>query len=118
MSREWRLYFQDLLDFCSRILAYSGGMSREEFEANQLNYDATVRNVELLGEAAKGLPEQIRAQMPDIPWREIIGVRNVLAHGYFGVNNKVLWDIVSQEVPYLSQRLEVYRDRVERGVIK
>jgi uncharacterized protein with HEPN domain len=117
MSREWRLYFQDLLDFCARILAYTDNMSRTEFEANQLNYDATLRNVELLGEAAKGLPERIRQQMPDIPWREIIGVRNVLAHGYFGVNNAVLWDIITQEVPTLFKQLQAYQTRVERGEI-
>lgn len=118
MSREWRLYFQDLMDFCQRILTYTRGLERDAFEADQLRYDATVRNIQLLGEAAKGLPESVRAQMPDIPWREIIGIRNFVTHEYFGVNNVVLWDVVKNEVPGLLNQLQRHQDRVRRGEIQ
>lgn len=117
MSRDWQLFFLDLIDFCDRIVVYTSGLTRAGFEGNQMIYDATVRNVELLGEAAKGVPEGVRAQMPDIPWREIISIRNVLAHEYFGVNNDVLWDVAQIEVPELLSRLQTYRDRIQRGEI-
>ncbi len=109
MSRDWKLYFDDLIDFCQRVLAYTEGMSREQFEASQLNYDATVRNVELMGEAAKNIPEYVQARMPTVPWREIIGIRNVLAHGYFGVDNNILWHTIQHEVPSLLNSLEAYK---------
>jgi uncharacterized protein with HEPN domain len=109
MSREWRLYFDDLVEACPRIVAYSSGMSREQFETSTLHYDATVRNIELLGEAAKNIPEDIRAGMAKIPWRELIAIRNVVAHGYFGINNDILWDIVSRKAPELLIRLQAYR---------
>jgi len=85
-------------------------MTREDFEANGLNYDATLWNVQLFGEAAKNIPEEIRGKMPEIPWRELIGMRNRLAHGYFGINNATLWHVVAVEVPRLHQSLQHIAD--------
>jgi uncharacterized protein with HEPN domain len=106
MSREWKLYFDDLLGFCEKVTSYTDGLSREEFETSALNYDATVRNVQLFGEAAKNIPEKIREEMPEVPWRELIGMRNRLVHGYFGINNTTLWHVIKVEVPKLQQALQ------------
>ncbi len=105
MSREWKLYFDDMLSFCEKIESYTHGLTREEFEISGLNYDATLWNVQLFGEAAKNIPEEIRMQMPDVPWRELIGMRNRLAHGYFGINNAILWQVIEIEVPKLQKSL-------------
>jgi uncharacterized protein with HEPN domain len=105
MSREWKLYFDDLLGFCEKVMSYTHGLTREEFEASGLNYDATLWNVQLFGEAAKNIPEEIRGKMPEVPWRELIGMRNHLAHGYFGINNTTLWHVIEIEVPKLHQNL-------------
>ncbi len=115
MSREWRLYFDDLLAACEKVLGYTTGMSQEVFEQNQMTYDATLWNVQLFGEAAKNIPEHIRSEMPEVPWRELIGMRNHLVHGYFGVNNRILWHVVSVEVPKLHQSLESYRLKISRS---
>jgi uncharacterized protein with HEPN domain len=101
MSREWRLYFEDMRAVCEKVLCYTEGLAREQFEASSLNFDATLWNVQLLGEAAKNIPEDIRQQMPDVPWRELIGMRNRLVHGYFGINNAIFWHVVSVEIPKL-----------------
>ncbi len=74
MSREWKLYFDDLFGFCEKVMSYTHGLTREKFEASRLNYDATLWNVQLYGEAAKNIPEGIRNQMPEVPWRELIGI--------------------------------------------
>ena len=106
MLREWRLYVADMKACCGRVADYSAGLSREQFEARRIVYDATLRNLELLGEAARHIPEEIRAQSPDIPWRRIVAVRNVLIHGYLGIDNDIIWDIISNEIEKLRLALE------------
>jgi uncharacterized protein with HEPN domain len=91
---------------CQRIAEYTAGLDREDFLSRRLVYDATLRNLELLGEAARNVPEQARALAPEIPWRRIVGVRNVLIHGYLGIDDDIIWDIVRNEVGKLLAALE------------
>jgi uncharacterized protein with HEPN domain len=106
VSREWRLYVADMKACCQRIAEYTAGLSREEFLGRRLVYDATLRNLELLGEAAKNVPEAARALAPGIPWRRIVAVRNVLIHGYLGIDDDIIWDIVRNEIEKLLVALE------------
>lgn len=106
MSRDWRLYVADMKACCERVAEYTAGLNREEFLAQRLVYDATLRNLELLGEAARNVPEEARALAPDIPWRRIVGVRNVLIHGYLGIDDDIIWDIVRNEIEKLLVALE------------
>jgi uncharacterized protein with HEPN domain len=106
VSREWRLYIADMREFCARVAEYTDGLSREEFEKTRLVYDATLRNLELIGEAARHVPEEVRAQAPDVPWRRVVAVRNILIHGYLGIDNDIIWDIVQNEIGKLLRALE------------
>lgn len=108
-EREWRFYLDDMAQFAERVISYSEGMSQEDFESNNLNYDAITRNIELIGEAATRIPEEIRASSPNIPWRQIIATRNQLIHGYLGIDNDVLWSIVQDDIPSLFQQLQKLR---------
>ena len=108
-EREWRFYLDDMAQFAERVISYSEGMSQEDFESNSLNYDAITRNIELIGEAATRIPEEIRASNPNIPWRQIIATRNQLIHGYLGIDNDVLWSIVQDDIPSLLQQLKKLR---------
>jgi uncharacterized protein with HEPN domain len=87
VSREWRLYLEDIRSY---------GMT----------YDAVIRNLEVIGEAAKNIPDEVRAHYPEIEWRKIAGLRDVLAHGYFGLEPETLWDIVRNKVPLLKTALQ------------
>ncbi len=81
-KREWHFYVQDMLGFAENVMTYSDGLTLEAFESTGLNYDATVRNLELIGEAATHIPTEIREQYSSVPWRQIIATRNRLIHGY------------------------------------
>lgn len=98
MSREWTIYVRDMVACCDRVIAYTDGLSREAFDERGMAFDATVRNLELLGEAARQLPDEVRARTPEIEWRKLIGLRNVLIHSYFGVDEDILWDLVQNKV--------------------
>ena len=78
VHREWRFYLDDMIDFAEKIIAYTQGLDQDSFVKSRLNYDATVRNLELIGEAATHIPFEIREANPQIPWRLIIATRNRL----------------------------------------
>ncbi len=101
IAREWRFYIDDMIAFAERVIAYTEGLDQQRFVASGLNYDATVRNLELIGEAATHVPEAVRAAHPQVPWRLVIATRNRLTHGYLGVDNDTLWSIVVSDVPAL-----------------
>ncbi|EKD40400.1 MAG: hypothetical protein ACD_75C00060G0003 [uncultured bacterium] len=99
--REWRFYLDDMIDFVGKVLAYTHGLDQSGFVASGLNYDATLRNLELIGEAATHIPDEIRAAHPEIPWRMIIATRNRLIHGCLGIDDDTLWSIIQDDVPEL-----------------
>lgn len=110
-SRAWAFYLDDMIGFSEKVLAYTAGLNQDRFIHEDLVYDATLRNLELIGEAATRIPESVRAANPDIPWRLIVATRNRLIHGYLGIDNDTLWSIVQDDLPALLTRLRELRDR-------
>lgn len=108
-SREWRFYLDDMLNFCGKVIAYTEGLDQDGFVTSGLNYDATLRNLELIGEAATHVPDAIRAANPDIPWRLVIATRNRLIHGYLGIDNDTLWSIIRGDIPELLRVLRAMK---------
>jgi uncharacterized protein with HEPN domain len=104
--REWRFYVDDMLAFSGKVVAYTRGLDQQAFVSNALVYDATVRNLELIGEAATHIPVAVREAHPDVPWRLIVATRNRLIHGYLGIDNDTLWNIVVADIPSLIERLD------------
>ena len=100
-SREWRFYLDDMIGFCERVETFTRGLSQAEFLSDAMRFDATVRNIELIGEAATRIPEPVRLSAPLIPWRMVIATRNRLIHGYLGIDNDTLWSIVETDLPML-----------------
>jgi uncharacterized protein with HEPN domain len=98
VSRDWRLYVEDTLDSTRKIQRYVAGLSRGEFVENDQVFDAVVRNLEIIGEAAKHLDPEVRARMPNIEWRRIVRFRDVIAHHYFGLDVDIIWDVVSMKL--------------------
>ena len=92
---------------CQRIERYVAGMDQVAFRRDEKTRDAVLRNLEVIGEAAKRIPDDIRALHPGIDWRRIAGLRDVIAHAYFGIDEGILWDIVESKVPSLFRHLDI-----------
>jgi uncharacterized protein with HEPN domain len=110
MSRDWRLYLGDMILCCEKVTRFVGASGRDDFLANELVYDAVMRNLDVLGEAAKHIPDGVKAGMPDVAWREIAGMRDWLAHGYFTTNPDIVWNVITVEVPLLLKTLRDFSD--------
>jgi uncharacterized protein with HEPN domain len=95
-----------MIERCDRVLSYTSELQYEKFNQHGLVYDATLRNNEVLGEAARHIPEPERQKAPAIDWRGIIAVRNILVHGYLGVDDDILWDLIKQRIPQLKHFLQ------------
>ena len=96
--RAWRFYVEDMVSFCDKALAYTHGLDRATFPLDPMRYDATLRNLELIGEAATHVPAEVRSAAPDVPWRLVVAVRNRLIHGYLGVDDDTLWSILRDDL--------------------
>jgi uncharacterized protein with HEPN domain len=108
-KREWRFYLDDMIGFCEKIMLFTHGINQAQLLADAMRFDATVRNIELIGEAATHIPEHIRASSPTIHWRMVIATRNQLIHGYLGIDNDTLWSIVETDIPALHIGLQALR---------
>lgn len=103
MPRDPRIYLKDILEAVRRIGSYTENMDFVAFAKNTMAIDAVIRNLEVIGEAAGRIPEEIRGGSPEIEWRKIVALRNVLAHEYFGVHTKIVWDVIVDKLAPLER---------------
>ena len=101
MSRDILLYLDDILDAIANVREFTAGMRFDMFRSDLKTQHAGIRNLEAIGEATKNIPETVRASAPEIEWRKIAGLRNVLTHEYFGVDVRFLWDVIDNKLPEL-----------------
>ena len=106
-DREWRFYVHDMVGCCDKVLSYTLGLQQAQFVSDTMRFDATLRNLELIGEAATHIPQAVRDAHPTVPWRMLIATRNQLIHGYLGLDNDILWSLVQTDVPVLLQQLKI-----------
>jgi uncharacterized protein with HEPN domain len=105
-KREADLLLEDIRSAVARIERYTSGMERERFLADEKTIDAVVRNLEVIGEAVRWLPDEFKRQHPGIPWGQIAGLRNRIVHDYFGLDLEIIWQVLQTSLREFKQRLD------------
>jgi len=104
--RAWKFRLQDMLEAIDRIYRYTQDMDYGVWQNDEKTVDAVIRNLEIIGEAASHIPVEIEERHSKVPWKEMRGIRNILAHEYFGVDLEVIWRTVQEDLPLAKERLE------------
>ncbi len=118
MKRDYRLYLDDMLEAIDKIEKYTRDLSFGQFRQDDKTIDAVIMNFAVIGEAAKQIPAKIRKDHPEIPWKEMAGMRDKLVHEYFGIRHDVVWETIMVRLPQLKslikELLEGFDEAMER----
>jgi uncharacterized protein with HEPN domain len=106
MTRSYQDYLTDIMDAAEKAQDWVKGIDQTEFANNTEKVYATTRALEIIGEAARHIPQHIRDQFSEVPWSDMIGMRNVVTHGYFGVSSEVIWRTIQEDLPALLITIE------------
>ena len=105
MQRDHRAYLKDILEAIRKIKKYTRNLTFEELTKDELVLDGVVRNLEIIGEAVKQIPAEIKNKNPDIEWKKIAGLRDILTHAYFGIDVAIVWDVIKNKIPELKNKI-------------
>ena len=105
MKRGLRLFIEDILESIKLIEKYIRNISKENLDNNQKLKDSIVRRLEIIGEAVKNIPDNFRKKYPDVPWRKIAGLRDIIIHTYFNIDLDITWDIIKKDLPDLKEKM-------------
>ena len=105
MPRDFKVYLEDILEAIAKIHQFTAGFSFDVFCKDAKTFDAVIRNLEIVGEAIKKLPGELREQHPQIEWKKIAGLRDILIHEYFGIDAKIVWDLIQNKLPILEKQV-------------
>jgi len=111
LSRNPGQRIDDIIGCCEKILRFTSGMRQEQLVEQELVMDAVLRNLEVIGEAAKHLPDDARAAMPGIEWKKIAGMRDWISHAYYRVDDDIVWNAIETKIPELLQTLRTFKDK-------
>ena len=112
-ERHFSFLIDDIIAAIEKIERYSGDTNFEDFSGNEMAVDAVIRNFEVIGEAARKMPDEIKMKYPYVEWKEMTGFRNVLIHGYFDIEIESVWDTLSENIPELKKHILLMKTEYE-----
>ncbi|MFH1377074.1 MAG: DUF86 domain-containing protein [Candidatus Woesearchaeota archaeon] len=114
MKRSLDLFIKDILDSIKNIEIFMKNISKEHFLKNREKQNAVIREIEIVGEAVKNIPNSFRSKYPDIPWRDISGIRDIITHGYFRIDLETVWKVIEDDLPDLKQKIKKIKKDLEK----
>ena len=114
MKRDLRLFIEDIFENINLIENSTRNLSKNEFKSNKLVIDATIRRLEIIGEAVKNIPNDFRKKYPEVPWKKIAGLRDIIIHAYFNIDLDIMWDIIKEDLPDLKNKIKNILEKLEK----
>ena len=114
MPRDYKVYLEDIIEAIAKIERYVANLTFEEFSREEIVIDATIRNFEIIGEAVKRIPENIKQKYPEVEWKKIAGLRDILIHEYSAIDLEILWDIIKNKLPDFKKNISKILENREK----
>ena len=112
-EREWRSFITDMITSAEAVLSFTEGLDIDQFQNDELTYKATLWDLRIIGEAASRIPEEVKDKHGEIPWGEIIGMRNRITHAYEAIDTDIVWDTIKTDIPKMLTDLKELSKRLD-----
>ena len=114
MKRDLRLFIEDVSESIRLIEKYIGDLSKGDFDKNQELKDSIIRRLEIIGEAVKNIPDDFKEKYPEVSWKKIVGLRDIIIHAYFNIDLDIMWDIIKKDIPILEKQMRKISDELKQ----
>jgi uncharacterized protein with HEPN domain len=112
MKKDFKIFLEHILESINLIEEYTADKTRKQFLNSKQLQDAVIRRIEIIGEAVKNIPDDIKGKYKDIPWRNIMGMRDILIHQYFGVDLELTWEVINNNIPELKNQISSIKKKL------